>query len=41
MENNGGIISTRETLDSSTRALCKSYKQSHYVEKQEKLKRKR
>jgi hypothetical protein len=39
MQNSGGIISTGETLDSSTRALCKSYKQSHYVEKQEKLKK--
>jgi fructose-bisphosphate aldolase class 1 len=31
MENHGGIISTDESPDSSTRALWKSYQQSHPV----------
>jgi len=37
MENHGGMISTGETPDSSTRALWKSYQQSHLVAKQEEL----
>jgi hypothetical protein len=37
MENNGGMISTRETPDLSTRALWQSYQQSHLVAKQEEL----
>jgi hypothetical protein len=31
MENHGGIISTRETPDSSARAFWQSYQQSHLV----------
>jgi hypothetical protein len=31
MENHGGMISTRGTHDSSTRALCQAYQQSHRV----------
>jgi hypothetical protein len=34
MENHGGIISTGETPDSSTRALWESYQQSHIVANQ-------
>jgi hypothetical protein len=37
IENNGGIISTGETPDSSTRALWKSYQQSNLVANQEEL----
>jgi hypothetical protein len=37
MGNHGGIISTRETPDSSIRALWKSFQQSNLVAKQEKL----
>jgi hypothetical protein len=34
MENRGGKISTEETPDLSTRALWKSYQQSHLVPKE-------
>jgi hypothetical protein len=36
-EKHGGMISTGETPDSSTRALWQSYKQCHLIAKQEKL----
>jgi hypothetical protein len=37
MENRGEIISTGETLDSSTTALWQSYQKSHLAAKQEEL----
>jgi hypothetical protein len=37
MENHGGMISTEETPNSSTRALWQSYQQSYLVAKQEVL----
>jgi hypothetical protein len=36
-QNHGGMISTGETPDSSTRALWQSYSQFHLLEKQEGL----
>jgi hypothetical protein len=37
MENHGGMISTLETPDSSTRALWKSYQQRRLVANKEEL----
>jgi hypothetical protein len=37
MEDHGGMISTKETPDSSIRAFWKSYQQKHIVAKQEEL----
>jgi hypothetical protein len=37
MENYGGMISTGETADYSTRTVWQSYQQSHLIAKQEVL----
>jgi hypothetical protein len=37
MKNHGGMISTGETPDSSTRALWEFYRTSHLVTKQEEI----
>jgi hypothetical protein len=39
MESHGGMISTGETPDLSTRALWQSYQQSHLVAKHEEMAR--
>jgi hypothetical protein len=37
MDKHGGMTSTGKTRNSSIRALCKFYLQSHLIQKQEKL----